>query len=94
MPFDEGLVMREQARVSMGQAATRTSAAYVVPLARDGFALIATDVSAAKVAKRTQDHSAGRNPAVTAAGSLRLPWAEKTALAIAMAKTAPKRCAM
>ena len=55
---------------------------------------VATEVSAASVAKTTQDHRAGWNPSVTAVGLVRLPWAEKTALAIAIAKTAPKRWAM
>lgn len=60
----------------------------------DGRAVIAIEVSAASTAKITQDHSAGRKPAVTAAGLPRWPWAANTALAIAIEKTAPKRCAM
>jgi hypothetical protein len=62
-----------------------------VALAGDGFTPMATELSAASAAKTTQPHKAGRNPSVTADGLLRLPWAEKTALAIAIAKTAPKR---
>src|SRR5579884_639585 len=77
------------------QAATKTSSAAGIsagaPVRRP---VIANAVSAASTANTTQDHSAGRNPAVTEAGSPRWPWAANTALAIAIEKTAPKRCAM
>jgi hypothetical protein len=45
----------------------------------------------ASAANPTQAHSAGRKPAVKPAGLPRWPLAEKTALPIAIAKTAPKR---
>lgn len=51
-------------------------------------------VTVASAAKTTHDHRAGRKPAVTAAGLARWPWAENTALLIAMAKTVPSRCAI
>jgi hypothetical protein len=52
---------------------------------------IAIEVNAASRANATQDHRAGWKPAVTLAGVPRCPWAEKTALPIAMAKTVPSR---
>jgi hypothetical protein len=51
-------------------------------------------VTAASAAKTTHDHRAGRKPAVTAAGLPRWPWAENTAVPIAIANTAPSRWAM
>jgi hypothetical protein len=55
---------------------------------------MASALSAASSAKPAQAASAGLKPSVTLAGVPRCPWAEKVALATAIAKTAPKRCIM
>src|SRR5262249_4440616 len=79
---------------SCAQAATRTSVAVESVGAPDGRAVIAIAVSAASTAKITHAHRAGRNRAATGTGRPRWPCAANTALAFAIEKPAPKRCAM
>jgi len=55
---------------------------------------MASALSAASSAKPAQTASAGLKPSVTLAGVPRCPRAANTALATAIAKTAPKRCIM
>src|SRR5262249_50365298 len=55
---------------------------------------IAVALRVASRANPAQAASAGLNPLVTLAGVPRFPWAENTAVEMAMAKTPPRRCAM
>src|SRR6185437_15674447 len=56
--------------------------------------VIASALRVAARASPAQAASAGLNPLVTLAGVPRLPWAVKTAVEMAIAKTPPRRCAM
>ena len=55
---------------------------------------MASAVSAARTANTAHAHRAGLKPAVTLAGLPRWPLPANMALAIAIANTVPKRCAM
>src|SRR5438270_9130776 len=76
------------------QAAIRTSRSSGLAAPSGARVVRAKPQRVASAANATQAHSAGWKPAVKPAGVPRWPRAEKTALPIAIAKTAPKRWAI
>src|SRR5262249_38290540 len=81
-----GIYVGELTRVSAGICPVLVTASL-----RAG---IAVALRVASRANPAQAASAGLNPLVTLAGVPRFPWAENTAVEMAMAKTPPRRCAM